>query len=224
MSDYLKLTPKGLFEFNWNSEKKKYIGKKVKKNRIFLHLRDSCEIAKGTTLQNIFDIVDSYKLLKTFISQYSLCKDIEAFHKQAKETPQWEKDEEKIEYLEIKHTPNTSDYKSKTSYSTHVGFYGVGPTPDKITYSISYSPMYKLSHLPVKLNKNFIIKEPYNRKTHNKDNMPKNLVKATTDFSLLEILDGIYWDISFMGGPEENEKFIESMNDRLEAIKKEKFL
>lgn len=31
-------------------------------------------------------------------------------------------------------------------------------------------------------------------------------------------MDAIYWDISFMGGPKDNEEFIEDMNERLKDI------
>ena len=62
---------------------KKYKGKRCKKHKVFLHLRDRCEIEEGTTLQDIFNIVQKYPILKSFISQYSWCREIDAFHEQA---------------------------------------------------------------------------------------------------------------------------------------------
>ena len=32
----------------------------------------------------------------------------------------------------------------------------------------------------------------------------------------MEVLDAIYWDISFMGGPADNREFIEDMKSRLD--------
>jgi hypothetical protein len=67
--------------------------------------------------------------------------------------------------------------------------------------------MYELAHLPVKLN----------NQCHLYDNK-KLVFSGQKDFTLLEVLDAIYWDISFMGGPEDNSDFLEEMKDRVESI------
>jgi hypothetical protein len=67
--------------------------------------------------------------------------------------------------------------------------------------------MYELAHLPVKLN----------NQCHLYDNK-KLAFSGQKDFTLLEVLDAIYWDISFMGGPEDNSDFLEEMKDRVESI------
>jgi len=74
--------------------------------------------------------------------------------------------------------------------------------------------MYELADLPLKLNKNIKIWGPWEGKPPQ-----KILFEGTKYFSLLEVLDAIYWDISFMGGPAENKEFIEDMNSRVDDIK-----
>jgi hypothetical protein len=112
-------------------------------------------------------------------------------------------------------------------FDTSVGFHGIGPAkedmkiaarPDgNINYSVSYSPMWKLADLPVRLNKTFDVYEPFD--TNNPKKRPEKLLTATREYTLLEVLDAIYWDISFMGGPEDNANFIERMNDEMDQIK-----
>lgn len=221
MSDYLKIRKNGIFEYNWNSEKRKYVGKKVQRKNILRKLRVKCKITKGTTLGDLFNIVDYYSDLKNLISNYSWCRQIDEFHAQAKEPilPE-ENEDEKMEYLEIFHCDDLFDYKGKREVSSEVGFHGVGTNKGgKCLFSVSHSPMYELVNYEIRLNEKLEIVEPFKSGVHNKKNLPKKLLEGVKAFSLLEILDAIYWDISFVGGPEENKEFVESLKDRFEEMK-----
>jgi hypothetical protein len=44
-------------------------------------------------------------------------------------------------------------------------------------------------------------------------------IEFETDFSLLEVLDAIYDDISFHGGPSENAAFLEEIQETVQRIK-----
>jgi len=208
------LTPKGLFckdEDKWE---------RPKKLAILSYLPDRCRIKEGTTLRDIFKIVDRYKLLKIFIRQYSGCPQIEEFHKQAQEKISVTEDDNLL-YLEIYWDADLSKYKKELSFDIGVGFHGIGKDPDKpkddnvtTKYSVSYSPMHTLAHLPIRLNTKFSLYEPWKGKPPQ-----EKMFEAKKDFSLLDVLNGIYWDISFMGGPEENKEFLEEMRQRVEDIK-----
>jgi hypothetical protein len=244
MADYVEFTPEGLFAYKWNGKNRKNVRFRPKKLAIGTFLRSRCEIVEGTTLRNIFDTVDRYKLLKLIIAQYSWCRPIEEFHAQAREPMQEDPDdrEEPLTYLEIYHHPEIHQFTEKkkhpggmreritvVDFDTSVGFHGVGPTHEKngpanredgnTNYSVSYSPMWKLADLPMKLNKEFTVYEPFDRNKHKKGNPPQELLKATREFSLLDVLDAIYWDISFVGGPAENAEFIAGLKDQMEEIK-----
>lgn len=239
MSDFVEITPDGLFSHKWNGKKRKIIRKRVKKLSVVTHLRDRCEIAEGTTLKQIFDVVDKYKFLKLVISQYSWCRQIDEFHAQASEPHEIDPTSSKLDYLEIYHHPEVHQFTEKKKhpggnrerittidFDTSVSFHGIGDADSnfqshvgKIAYSISYSPMWELADLPVKLNKKFDVYEPFDANKHNRENRQQKLLTATREFSLLEVLDAIYWDISFMGGPAENADFIEGMKDTMDQIK-----
>lgn len=241
MSEYVEFTPDGLFAYKWSKKKRKNIRVRPKKLSIISELRSRCEIAEGTTLRQIFEAVDKYKFLKLVIAQYSWCRQIDEFHAQAREPLKGE-DKDPMDYLEIYHHPEVHQYTEKVKrpsgmrerttvvdFDTSVGFHGIGPSRDengpanrddgKTNYSISYSPMYELADVPVKLNKEFKVYEPWDRTKHNGENRQKELLTATREFSLLEVLDAIYWDISFVGGPAENAEFIEGLKEQVEEIK-----
>jgi hypothetical protein len=242
MAEFIEFTPKGLVVHKWDKKKKKSVAKRAKKLNIITHLRDRCEIAEGTTLKQIFETVDKYKFLKLVISQYSWCHHLEDFHAQAQEPQRRDDDTEKIDFLEIYHHPEVHKFvenkkhpggvRERTvtvDFDTDVGFHGIGPIPEgkeeeygntkTIGYSVSYSPMWELADLPVKLNKQFDVYEPFVLGQHKRDNPPKKLLTATREFTLLEVLDAIYWDISFMGGPADNADFLEDISEKVEQIK-----
>ena len=72
--------------------------------------------------------------------------------------------------------------------------------------------MYDLVDLPVILKKEFVINEPWKP-----DKKSEKILESKREFTFLEVLDAIYWDISFMGGPADNQEFIEDMKGRLEG-------
>ena len=235
MSEKVEFTDEGLFYYKWNGDKQIYIRKRVKKATCLIHLRSTCEISEGVTLKQIFQIVEKYKLIKAFISQYSWCYHINEFHAQAEE-PNYilEEDLEPMTHLEIshhvdvnkviakkKHPGGTRERKITMDFETSPVFYGIGLSPEgePVTYSVSCSPMWQLADLPVILNKKVDVYEPWLAGEAVKNN--ELLHTTTRDFSLLEVLDAIYWDISFMGGPKENAEFIKETKSQLENFKEE---
>jgi hypothetical protein len=177
----------------WNDNADCWVWTTVLNEEIFAVLRRSCLIDEGVTLGDIFRIVDSNYPLMMFLSQYSWCSHIRDFHHQANE-PRVDRDE-KILYLEV--YPSIEVIES--DFYMGFGFHGVGE--DDYGYSVSYTPMNELAHLPVKVRTEGQIERYENGQE-----------KITYRPSLLEVLDAIYWDISFMGGPEDNVAFLGWLN------------
>jgi len=203
MSEYIEFTSNGFILNEWDKSKKEYVKKKVKKSKILTYLRWECRIAEGTTLKQIFKTIDRYKTLKFFISQYSWCPQIEEFQAQVKE-PMRQIENNKITHLEICRFVKLSEYLDKKFFTSYTEFYGVG---EKETYSISYSPLWQFADTPVKLKEEVTLYK----------NLENNAIeKRNSDFSLLDVLDTIYWDISFIGGPAENSDFLESLSQKLD--------
>ena len=210
MADFVKLTKRGIVSYEWDSETRTYVPARKGANNL-PNLRLRCEIEDDVTLGDIFKAVQADPDLMEFIAAYSWCGAIEKFHAQARKphVPENEPDEDRITHLEISAYGEFWEYnKAKDGIEEfegiHVGFSGISPATN---WSVSYTPMNDIAHLPVKINPNVQFSKSLTEERVAKYNM-----------SLLEVLFIVFWDISFHGGPEDNEAFIEEMKDRIAQI------
>lgn len=228
-SEHVRITPTGLYDVKWIPDKQRRKGKgrqgrwavkRVKKTLVLRKLRNYCLIENKTTFLDIINMVDQYKLLKFFIAQYSWCGGIEQFIAQARE-PRKESTRD-IDRLEIYRRAMTEPYFDNSSE-----FHGVGirvdwngePITDESLprnqgYSVSCSPLNEIAHLEVVLDETqeiYAKGEEYNAKP---TFVGKNI------FTLLEVLDAIFDDISFHGPtPEHNAAFLSEMSDTIANLK-----
>ncbi len=218
MSDRLQIRKDGLYELEWDSEEKAWLPThKPDPNTIFTQLRVSCDMQEGVTLRHIFNMVDEYPQLRDFLSQYSWCRDIKKFHLNAL----LPKESTEVFRLEIGQFADSSHHiervkykggKRETiiavSYEVHAHFGGIGLDPEhpewgEIGYSLGASQMYDIVDLPLALIPTFKVQMPFMPGRQQEE--VRELFESSKDFSLLDILDVIYWEISFYGNPEDNE-------------------
>jgi hypothetical protein len=205
MADRIRITNSGFVAVDWNPDTQSHETEPTEE--ILGNLRTTCEIDEDVTLGRIFEIVSSDPVLKVVMKAYSWCSDIDGFHAAAKLPPTERKDvkpEEVLTHIEISkvcdvHDPHKSETKGDFQYWEHMA--GVSANGER--WAIGCLPMGDIQHLPVKLNTDIVIRK----------NFADALWEGRTHFTLLEVLDAIYFDISFYGGPEENKKFL---NDLLE--------
>ena len=89
-------------------------------------------------------------------------------------------------------------------------------------YSISYTPVQELAHLPVRLNPALQINQGRKRRDKQAGDTiftEEPIWTGTAYFTLLEILHAIYYDISFVGGPADQAIFTESIRQSMNEIK-----
>ncbi len=185
----VKITSKGIFKLEWNSKSKIYkIGSMIKPDVIFTALREEVLNLDGVTLKTIFKAVDKYPKLKEFISQYCWCKSIDSYHKEAyKKGKQIAKNITickvgNVAYISLSNVINV-DYKQNVESTLLVlNLKNVSNTPMKL---ITHGEVYQI----------------------NKNGEEVARVEGKVDFSLLDILEAIYWEISFFGGIEDTKTF-----------------
>ena len=178
--------------------------KKIKKINILSVLRLRCQIEANVTLGHILKTVDNYQILKKFLTRYSWCDSLEELHAEAFQPYQPPEDDVILNHLEIYWHGTISDIKGiNCSY----GFHAVAANGS--TYSISASPLWEVIDLPVNLKEDFLL--------INKSN--GNLTPCKQAYTLLEVLDAIYDDLSFHGGPENKRRFVKEMKSEVEKIK-----
>lgn len=231
MSDFVRLGKTGIIAFEWDGDKQENIP--YTPVEAIMNLRSRCELEDGVTLGDIFKAVDADPKLMEFIAHYSWCGPIKEFHEEAKlprpevkEATDFVKDENSgmmvpanegesdpiVELTVESYAEFHKNYKDKNGPPSFEGvwwhFGGTGKSGTN--YSVSYTPMNEIAHVPV------IIKPLVH---FNKDFLPmESLPPAEITISLLDFLDAIYFDISFHGGPKDNRAFVEELKGMMEEI------
>jgi hypothetical protein len=82
--------------------------------------------------------------------------------------------------------------------------------PEQGSYAIEFTPLYRIKHLPVRLDKKFVIREQ-----GIKGDEEKILVDGEKEFTVYEVFGALLSEITFAGLPEERDK---KWNDVLDSI------
>jgi len=188
-----------------------------------LNLLNHCELEEGLTLKDIFNYVDKHELLKEFIKMYSWCSPIDKLHAAAEEVVK----EQDLWSLEVHGYGEHYDKHSSLGIYMYT-FHGIGALgedtakyydenpdkqrPDHDCYGVGMSPMGTIAHLPVKLSDEFSIT------CYGQKHTVVQRIHATPRYTLLDILDAIYWEISFYGGPEEALDMRDTLCQRMKEV------
>ena len=196
-----------------------------------------CNVPHFNTVQNpltlldIFSQVEEEEMVQMFFMAYSWCRDIEAFHREAKKVRK--RSHAHFLYNEIyacmdvdlrSHKDDIKPYDFNISHDFHV----VGVITQKEReelpemyegretqgYGVSMTPIGHYAWLPLALDNGIDIRE---YRTDLRQEI--SLLKCRRGITLLDLLDAIYMEISFHGGPEDAQKFADEMTRRVDEIK-----
>lgn len=187
------------------------------------------------TIQRLFKWVSQHDILKHFVSAYSWCREIDAFHSEA-ELPYQEDDQEKLKRAVVARSIELDKFRGTLYFTEGLDFrcYGDvseetkeaylrsgGECPQEEAYGISFSPVHHYAHLPLVLDTKVDIAKSavYSRKGNR---LEDEQILATVDclMTLLEFLDAIYWEISFNGGPVSRDEALQDLSERADECKK----
>jgi hypothetical protein len=225
------IRPDGLYQETWDGRRRATVTRRVKRREVLRRLRDECRLAPGLTLGQFFGAVAAYPRLVRFVADYAWCPDVEAFHAQAADPdpdPADEADDEPLARLEVywhvdydaPRTIRKGDVRPGT-FSAGAMFHGIGTAGT--TFSVSLLPMQKLAGLPLVLNPRFVAVDGTwvyrTPKGGGRPAPPPPAVEAEREFSLLEVLDAVYDDISFHGGPDDKPAVLENLRGLVEEAR-----
>lgn len=104
---------------------------------------------------------------------------------------------------------------------TSIDFEEGSECPNEQRYGVGFSPAYHYSHLPFSIVEECTIrKQPMFSRKGRLTEPSKELWTGPTRITLLELLDAIYWEISFYGGPESRDDHRCEMRERVDEIKR----
>jgi hypothetical protein len=203
----------------------------------WLHKRDKdIVLAPGVTLNDVFLFVSrDAEIWDIILTNCYVKKFVETWKKidQASIKFTHEYDPEAIEYLEVYWAPDLFTWAGKTKISgvSRADLHGKGfvlqddkyedeektyklySKGTRIQWGVDFTPLIDLLGLPIQLDTQFKIQQEWQK--YMKLDEIATLLDAHRDYSLQEVLEGIFWELSFYGG--EVEKL--EKRDEVMAIK-----
>ena len=172
---------------------------------ILYFLNSSCEIEDGLTLRDLFNLlerIDLYKALGPIVAQYSPERLKELILEGL--SPQTTK-EKPLSKIIIRKTVDWDE--SIEEYPDVFGLYD----GDDQSYAIEFTPINELIDCKLELNKKYVIND-FREETHNawkalddelKSKHSFEAFSATKEFTLNEILSGLFHELTFFGSSKE---------------------
>lgn len=231
----LKITKGGkLIETEWVYDEAKKEGSYVSTDvtdQGIRHLLNGATLDEGVTLKDIFLFLNTeLDIYDSIIGNW--CKDIvtEGLTQPEKIFNGYNPDE--IEYLELYW--NLHQQAEGTYGLVRPDFHGVGwvlqqdklfewgevewPKGQRIPWGLSFTPTNELINLPLKLNPELDV---YDDDHDSADWGKKLFTVKKPDFKLVDILNGVIWELSFHGGPPSRQKLRDELHEAVDKIKKE---
>ena len=184
--------------------------KKIPKEHELAFLMESCRIANGVTLRDVFELINHHMpILKVIIGNW--CDEIVAEGLKGSES------ESDMEYLELYWTQTISveNKKSDMSGTMFPSFHGI---KKKEPWSVSLTPVGTIINKPLILRKKAKIAEDNYDKPWDGETLVYEI--DSYDTTLLQIYYGIIWELSYHGSPESRDIFRESLLESAEKVNK----
>lgn len=195
------------------------------------------EVDDGLTLRDLFSFVRDNEDLKAFIAGYSWCGAIDEFHKEM-DKPIKKGEETSCEYAVVQHDCEMQKLgKYGNTFDWNSDFVGIGPLsehsrkfyeerpdglpiPETERYGLSYIGINAIAHLPLNVETTIDIrKNPYYGRSGGQKEEGIEYGKFKYKVSFGELLDVIYDDISFHGGPEDRDEVWSDLKETSDKIK-----
>jgi hypothetical protein len=176
-----------------------------------IYLFNECELDSDITLRDLFLFIqrhiDFFDLIVT-----NWCREIVEEGLSPVETSQ-EKDME-IEYLEVYKLFTVEE--GETDGMTRANFHGIGyvnEENDRTHWGVSLSSAKDLIDLPLRLNTTCDVFRNYELLPY--------VSFPNIAYTLVEIIYGIIWELSFFGGPQERQEKKEELDAMMDEIEQE---
>lgn len=227
----LKLNKKGqIIQTIWSPKKQAYVRNDVSNN--FLHLLDKTTgIDPNFTLNHLIKLISPHADILTILLPNCWVKEF---------VEHWKKIPQLTLQTENKYDPDGIEYLSLTwhVFLTKSGYLAGTELPDldgkgwalkedqyrdyfsdtepmykkgqRINWGLDFMPLEKMLHLPIRATESFQL---FNKKDNTKTACKKS-------FTLRNIIEGIFWEISFYGPPENSQQQKAILDERITDLDK----
>ena len=190
-----------------------------------LFLLEECSVEDGATCRSLLKLIDNinnYEFFSPLLTNGPWLKD---FVDEGLNSPK-ESGEKEFSAINLKWIAEVRDdyvNKSKASMDEYIDVYG---TIGEESYAIDLTPMNKMIDAKIVLNKKMDIADERDEKREahlnwyrslpekakERENPYIILVSVEKEFTLLDIIRGFFWEVSFHGGPEGRDKRAEELS------------
>lgn len=190
----IEIRPDGIYAVDWKKDSEKGV-----RFRYPLHaLRFDCRLAEGLTFGQFLAVVASYPELVEFIAAYSHC-DVEAFLAEAR-LPCTPPEDDDLVALEIYRVARVHFWGHEAEYQDYVTLHGLGSDPEAPNWAIEMTPVNQMVHLRLVLKRADTF-DVDRAKRDDQDHLVIERIPVEFSFSLLEVLDAVFYEIGFYGSP-----------------------
>jgi hypothetical protein len=203
MYSELKITKAGLFDGNQDVS-----------TQLMDYLCDGCKLEDGLTFKDLLNLVEPYtEQLSMMLTNGPWLKDLIEEGKK----PVVDDDDTKIEYLEVCRAAEINRYSNQDELTEYATIHGIG---DGGPWALGFSPTNSLTAYELRLNEEVSIYDWRSWKPGRESSSkgPPVLATVRKPFTLLEILYGVFWELSFHGAPADRDARMESLNDTIKRI------
>lgn len=200
--DSIRITKEGFKYFCWDGDIRQYAERPIRS--LLRCLREACQIDSDVTLGDIFKAVDRDEAFKHFIGDWAWCN-VTAFHKEAFLATLTPSDLHCIEISKYFEWGKCGD----DGETVHVIGVAAADEDGSTHYALDFTPVNELQHLSVVLKPTMEIRKDCEK-----------IAEIEATFSLLDVLGGIYYEISFNGDPAERDERSHELQDVVREIKK----
>ena len=238
MSRYsnLKLVPGGKVLVDiWDSETRTTDKEVDVTDRLQFFMDLECEIGEGTTFKDVLMAVAQHTgLYNAWSPLFTRGPWMAEMVEEGLNTPSEE--ETAVEKIKICWQASLSDnfyQKGKSEFQIWTHIYGTIDGEDE-TYALDFTPLNNLANCQIELESDFMIfderKESLVGRREYLDSIPEEdkskedkyyypvIANTTRDFTLYDILRGLFWELSFHGSPKDRTKRREELMEQIERI------
>jgi len=220
------ITPDKVVLRTWNGDKKRYQRRIIKPKNLPFYCWEPVSIEGDVSLGRIFSLIEANKRKWELL----LRENLEPFLEEAQK-PTTENKADDMVFLEIYWSAETTIYKGKgefylwpclqgVGYASEDDKYGIHKKGEKVPYAIEFVPVNNLVRYPIKLDENVqVLTTDLDAFEASRDTSCKETELGNKPFTLLELFKGIFWEIAFLGSPENRDQEIGIIRETMEDIK-----
>lgn len=218
----LILYPEGILKGKrWDSDEREWREYDVTDKALF-HLMDKCELAEGVTLRDVCLLVkqdlDVYKIIvnnwvEDFID--------EAFREPKGQEKEIAIDNEPLDYLELYWMLEIDERYGGVPLAAFPSFHGIGWSEEEqgpTQWGVEFMPMCLIIDLPLKINDTVTLCEEGTGDARKKYTPPFVREFKGAYCTLMQIIYGIFWEMSFFGSPIKRDEIKQNIVEDIENL------